>query len=53
MSEKEKENFDKKQSEEDFKENIENNEIKDLNQIIINDFIGENDDENNQKKIKI
>ena len=49
----EKENIDNKQTEEGFKANNDNGEIKDINQIIINDFIGENDDDNNQKKIKI
>ena len=51
----EKENIDKTKSEEDKKENKENEEIKEnnINQIIINDFIGAQDDENNEKKINI
>ncbi len=51
----EKENIDNTKSEEDKKENKENEEIKEnnINQIIINDFIGAQDDENNEKKINI
>ena len=51
----EKENIENKNSEEDKKENKENDEIKEnnINQIIINDFIGAQDDENNEKKINI
>ena len=51
----EKENIDNTKSEEDKKENKENVEIKEnnINQIIINDFIGAQDDENNEKKINI
>ena len=51
----EKENIDNTKSEEDKKEKKENEEIKEnnINQIIINDFIGAQDDENNEKKIHI
>ena len=51
----EKKNIENKNSEEDKKENKENDEIKEnnINQIIINDFIGAQDDENNEKKINI
>ena len=51
----EEENIDNTKSEEDKKENKENEEIKEnnINQIIINDFIGAQDDENNEKKINI
>ena len=51
----EKENVDNIKSEEDKKEKKENEEIKEnnINQIIINDFIGAQDDENNEKKINI
>ena len=51
----EKENIENKNSEKDKKENKENDEIKEnnINQIIINDFIGAQDDENNEKKINI
>ena len=51
----EMENIDNTKSEEDKKENKENEEIKEnnINQIIINDFIGAQDDENNEKKINI
>ena len=51
----EKENIDNTKSEEDKKEKKENEEIKEnnINQIIINDFIGAQDDENNEKKINI
>ena len=51
----EKENIDNTKSEEDKKEKKENEEIKEnnINQIIINDFIGAQDDDNNEKKINI
>ena len=51
----EKENIDNTKSEEDKKEKKENEEIKEnnINQIIINDFNGAQDDENNEKKINI
>ena len=54
----EKENIDDTKQEEDKKENEENKENEEIkenniNQIIINDFIGAQDDENNEKKIHI
>ena len=54
----EKENIDDTKQEEDKKENEENKENEEIkenniNQIIINDFIGAQDDENNEKKINI